>query len=36
VARPACDRFVDVVDITDVEAAQAIHSDAVDILIDLK
>jgi predicted O-linked N-acetylglucosamine transferase (SPINDLY family) len=32
----ACDRFVDIVDMTDTEAAQAIHSDAVDILIDLK
>lgn len=32
----ACDRFVDIVNMTDTEAAQAIHSDAVDILIDLK
>lgn len=32
----ACDRFIDIVDMTDTEAAVAIYSDAVDILIDLK
>jgi predicted O-linked N-acetylglucosamine transferase (SPINDLY family) len=32
----ACDRFVDITNMTDAGAAQVIHSDAVDILIDLK
>jgi predicted O-linked N-acetylglucosamine transferase (SPINDLY family) len=32
----ACDRFIDIANVTDTEAAQAIHGDAVDILIDLK
>ncbi len=30
-----CDRFVDVRDLSHVEAAQAIHQDGVDILVDL-
>ncbi|WP_454917072.1 O-linked N-acetylglucosamine transferase, SPINDLY family protein [Xanthobacter sediminis] len=32
----ACDRFADISDMSDTEAARLIHDDAVDILVDLK